>query len=732
MTSTKEDLQRKLLQTFQAESAEHIQKLNQTLLQLERETDGDARAKLLQDAFRTAHSLKGAARAVSLSDIEQLGHAMESVLQQARDTALPLDPNTCDVLYDALDTIQQHLDGQTIPVDPLVTRLTALVDSTPGTAHASLSAAITPITHTQSAAPSIVPSEETIRVTVRKLDDMMAQASELVVSEISAQQRLEDMHAIRDRIARWPKLWHEIKALMPRLTGTNGEKRLVEVLMKQHDFMQALLQDINSLDTTFGRDTLQLSMANTRLQDNIRRVRMVPFQTILPGFERAVRDAARSENKPISFEVYGGEVELDKRILEMLKDPLLHLLRNAVIHGIESSDTRAAAGKPPVGQVSISVRQRGNEIHIEVCDDGHGFDVEALRQASARNGSSPARSEADSDEIVTLAFQAGISTAQQITSMAGRGVGLDVVRQSIEELQGRIKVENNPGQSAAIQLIVPVSLAISRGLIIQVGKNRYVLPLLSVEKIEHLTETFTIEERLVLLTNGSPIQLVSLVDLLELPANQANNDETQNLLAVIIAVADQHLALLVNDVLAEQELAVKPLASPLKRVRNVAGTALLGSGEPVVVLNPADLIKSARGSRVPSPILPEPVVVTGPLARILVVDDSITTRTLEKNILEAAGYEILTAIDGTEALTLLEQQTVALIVSDVQMPHMDGIELTRRLRANERLKTLPLILVTSLESREDRERGMLAGADAYIVKRGFDQADLLATIERLL
>jgi two-component system chemotaxis sensor kinase CheA len=462
---------------------------------------------------------------------------------------------------------------------------------------------------------------------------------------------------------------------------------------------------------------------------------MVPFQTLVLVLERAVRDVAHSEAKQVNFRIDGSEVELDKQVLETLKDPLLHLLRNAVDHGIETPAVREAAGKPPGGTVILTVQQRGSEVHIKITDDGQGFDQQSLLEAyRQRNGNNLPENLAD-DDIMGLAFLPGVTTTHQVTTISGRGMGLDVVRQRIESIQGRIAVESSPGQGATVRLVVPTSLAMTRGLLVQVGKEGYVIPLLSVEKIVEPDASFVVSGKWMLKVDDAAVPLVSLSQVLERPA-APKKEKASNPIAVVIGVSDQRLALLVDDIVTEQELAVKPLGKPLQRVRNVTGAALLGSGEPVVVLNPADLVKSARGVTAAeiAPVVDkhtEEAVEVAPHS-ILVVDDSITTRTLEKNILTAAGFLVTTATDGTEALKRLEEKSIDLVVADVQMPHMDGITLTQELRRSADYQTLPIILVTSLESPEDREKGMVAGADAYIIKRGFDQAELLATIARLL
>jgi two-component system chemotaxis sensor kinase CheA len=390
-------------------------------------------------------------------------------------------------------------------------------------------------------------------------------------------------------------------------------------------------------------------------------------------------------------------------------------------------------GKSPEGQVRVQLQQRGNEVHILVSDDGNGFDLKALRDAYARRTGIVADEDASDDEVMGLAFLPGVTTAAEVTSISGRGVGLDVVRQSLGSIQGRVSVESVPGQGTVFHLVAPTSLAMMRGLLVRVGGERYALPLLSIEKIIEADSVFAVAGRQMINVDGKSLPLVSLANVLQRPVN--GKEQSPDPLAVVLNVADQRLALLVDDVLTEQELAVKSLGRPLQNVPNVAGAALLGNGEPLVILNPAELMRSAAKAHPLDARLipPQEMGEEAGKIHILVVDDSITTRTLEKNILEAAGYLVITATDGNEALKrLAEFETIQLVVADVEMPQMNGITLVETLRASQDYSNMPIILVTSLESREDRERGMVAGADAYIVKRGFDQAELLDTIHRLL
>lgn len=723
MPDIPDDLMRDLLKTFRIEASEHLQTLNQALLKIERVEGKDTRRDLLQNAFRAAHSLKGAARSVGLQDIEQISHHLESVLDSARSTNTAPEPAVCDVLYQMLDGVQHLLDGQAVDVTGLYAKLSAVIGDMPDT----VSAPSQPDT-VSTANDALTPKgqDETIRIAISKIDELMAQTGELLVSKINAEQRVTDMQAIRQELARWPRLWRELAPLLNHLNGDAG-LRLRGLLSQHHEYLQNLTRRFDTFEQALTGDALHLSMVTNDLQDDMRRVRMLPFQTIILSLQRAVYDAARTEGKQVDFHIDGHTVELDKKVLEALKDPLLHLLRNAVAHGIETPDERQTANKPIMGRIQLSVRQRGSEVSLTVRDDGRGFDVEALRQAAQARGGQVI----DSDDMIALAFQAGVTTAQEVTAIAGRGVGLDVVRQCIEDIHGRLSVHNQPGAGVTIELTVPASVTMMRGLVIRTGDEQFVLPLLSIERIIELDDVFTMSGKQMIRVEDDALPLVSLASILERPISETNKTP----MVVILSVAEQRLAVLVDDVLSDLELAVKPFGEPLRRVRNVLGSALMGTGQPVVVLNPGDLIRSSRHSHLPQQIFetvttPDEITERG---HILVVDDSITTRTLEKNILEAAGYRVTIAIDGQAALQKLKaNDDIDLIVTDVQMPNMDGIALARHIRESAEYNHLPVILVTSLESPEDRENGMQAGADAYIVKRGFNQSVLLSTIQQFL
>lgn len=766
MTDRDEQLLPELLQMFQVEAVEHIQTLNRTLLNLERQPEDATRDALVREAFRAAHSLKGAARVVNLTSVEKMAHAIEDVLKTARDTGSSLEPNTCDTLYTMLDTIQMAIEGKDVEFDKLIVQLVGgaasqnaapVEPAVPAASEVSSAAPVEPsvkveatqvvetavkaepvkvsaksevsVTSTQSMV-AISENDETIRVSIGKLDALLAQASELLIARISAEQRQSDTQSIRLQANSVTRLWRDIRSHAARNNYDDDEaQRFNEMLTFFDQHLRTLSREINGLDTSVNRDAIRLGMLSNRLQTDMRRIRMIPFQTLDGLFQRAVRDAAHAEKKQVELTIIGGETELDKKVLEALKDPFLHLLRNAVSHGIETPEMRSKTQKPPIGQITIKVVQRGSEAHITVSDDGKGFNLERLRR-SAEEHYKGTNVEITAEDVINMAFLPGVSTASETSAISGRGVGLDVVRQQIERLSGHVQVDNHPGKGVSFLLSMPLSLAMTRVLLVRVGTEKYALPLSSVEKIITIQTSFDVEGQTMVTVNKRSLPLVGLHHLLGLDAAVSNEP-----FAVIVGAADQRIALLVDDILTEQELAVKPLGWPIVRVNLLSGAAVLGGGDPVAVLNIAELVKLARNSRMKvtaSSFAPSDKVEEIAAPRLLVVDDSITTRTLEKNILEAAGYDVVTAIDGLQAIEQLKARPAMLVIADIEMPNMDGISLTRYLRESTEFGDLPVILVTSLESQADRERGLKAGANAYIVKRGFNQAELLSTIEQFL
>lgn len=753
-------LMKELVQMFAVEAADHLKTLNKTLLALEKQPEANQRQELLNGAFRAAHSLKGSARAVELTDIERIAHEAETVLSAARAGTLDFTPDAVDVLLQAADLIQHLVDGQSLSaeqIQDMVQRLKTIGEkkAEPPVAAPPVEVAAKPLTEpiktpekTEPKKPPVKPSslstgatEETIRVSVEKLDDLMAQAGELIVSKISADERHRELRDLRSLMGRWEKVWTETTDLQRRLDRLSREEdhtewsEMIQFLTLSQRYFAESVERIRALDKAMNADNMRLTLVSGAIQEEIRRVRMLPFETHVSMMQRVVRDVARQCNKNAQLVIHGADVELDKKVLELLKDPLVHLLRNSVDHGIELPEERAARGKSEVGTVTVAVSQRGGNVHITVADDGKGIDPGGIRRSAVKKGlMSEAETENLSDEEAQLLiFNAGFSTKEEVTAFSGRGVGMDVVKSQIEELQGRINLRSTPGRGSEFHLILPISLATIRGLIIRIGLDRYAVPLHSVEKIITILppKIYKVEGNLMFDYDDEPMMVLHMADVLERPRDELRHDR---LPALVVAGGERRMAFLVDDFISEQEMVVKPLGKQLHRVRNVAGATLLGTGQPIVILNITDMIKSAMGGRISR----KPIVIERkpeeekeiPPPRILVVDDSITTRTLERNILMGAGYQVMTANDGVEALALLETEPFDLVVTDIEMPRINGFDLVEWIRQSQVYGQIPVILVTSLESKEHRERGLKVGADAYIVKSGFEQAHLLEVINQ--
>jgi two-component system chemotaxis sensor kinase CheA len=470
----------------------------------------------------------------------------------------------------------------------------------------------------------------------------------------------------------------------------------------------------------------------------MKKVLMFPFSTLLEAFPRIVRDLSRDYGKEAEIVVHGGEIEIDRRILEEMKSPFVHMVRNCIDHGIEKPEERKLKNKPRQGTISVTISPRDDKVEVLVADDGAGILLDRVRSAVLKLGMVPReKAEQLTDrELLPYIFHSGVSTSPIITEISGRGLGLAIVREKVEKFGGTISLETAPDAGTGIRIVIPLTVATFRGILVRVGGQVFVVPTMHVERAVRLRreEIKTVENRETMHFNGHAVSLARLAHILELLPGKKAAEAADLLPAVVLNAGGTTIAFLVDEVLGEQEVLLKGLGRQLSRVRNVAGATVLGSGGLAPVLNVPDLLKSAVKFSAASSLM-EAAAGTGEAVAgkrsVMVVEDSITTRTLLRNILEAVGYDVVTAVDGLDALTKLKAAEFDIVVSDVDMPRMNGFDLTARIRADRKLGELPVVLVTALESREDRERGIDAGANAYIVKSGFDQGNLLEVIKRL-
>ena len=758
-----EQIRQQLISSFKAEQREHTRNITQGLLTLEKNPAADVRSEILAELFRAAHSLKGAARAVGMTVIESLGHGLEGLLLAAKESQLDFSPALFDLLHQAIDAVELMLvqldKNENSPTPLSVLNLIArleqaladpqvLVDGQQVGQHvvADSSSQTTGVSSSSPELSGHTPvSDGTIRVSVSKLDELMAQLNELLTVKARLEQRLTETEAVYEQVDAWQKAWGQVGGSYNRLMyqedmgQTADVVNLVAYVSQSKARLRAVSEQVYELSQQLTTDRMQLDLALKEMETGIRQVRMLPLSTITVALHRMVRDLARQQEKQVELTIVGDDIELDKQILEQVKDPIIHLLRNSLDHGIESAVEREAAGKAALGRIVLTASQRGSHVVLAVADDGRGLDQDmVVKTAVYKHIISQQQADTLTDtEKTDLIFRSGLTTSSTVTDISGRGVGLDVVRQNIESLHGSLRVDSTPGQGTTFTLLLPLTLASSRGLLLQAGGQQFALPLLAIERVLYIpvANCVEIEGGQAVSYNGRLVTLTWLSDLLNLPTNENGRmlAPDQFITVVIIITAEKQLGLIIDHIDSEQEIVIKKLAPPLIKIAGIAGATILGTGQAVLVLHPADLFKLA--TQTPSQNRPLPLPEQSPTSlqkTIMVVDDSITTRTLEKNILEAAGYHVVTAINGEEALTLLPQVQPDLIVSDINMPHLDGIEMTARLKQDTLYQDIPVILVSSLDSPADKARGITAGAEAYIVKSRFDQGTLLETIEQFI
>jgi two-component system chemotaxis sensor kinase CheA len=594
-------------------------------------------------------------------------------------------------------------------------------------------------------------SADTVRISAAKLDKLLLQAEELLSAKLIAHHRTAEAHGVyeqlRARQKRWTKIQSDLRALQ-QLSAKNGTgnghpgrrteiRNVLEFLEQERAFHRALENALATLTKSMSQDARGLARTTDSLLDETKKLRMLPFSSLLEVIPRFIRNLSREQNKEVDLVVRGAEIETDRRILEEMKDPLIHLLRNCIDHGIESPEERVGKNKPRRGTITLAITQtESNRVEITVSDDGSGIDpAQVLAAARKRGLPIEEGAAANASEPLSLIFESGVSTSPIITDISGRGLGLAIARERVEKLGGTIAVETQPGQGTTFRILLPLSVATFRGVLVRTGDHLFVLPLADVERVLQVkrADIQTVENRETVPINGQTIALVRLADLLGLPNGPGSTDSGEKLSVAVVRAAGKRLGLWVDEVVGEKEVLVKGLGPQLQRVRNISGATILGTGQVTPILNTSDLMKSAMTVTV----RPASSVSLGQEEErrqkaILVVEDSITARTLLKSILEAAGYAVETAVDGVDAFTLLRTADFDLVVSDVDMPRMNGLDLTAKIRGDKKLSELPVVLVTALESREDRERGIDVGADAYIVKSSFEQSNLLEVIRQLL
>jgi two-component system chemotaxis sensor kinase CheA len=569
---------------------------------------------------------------------------------------------------------------------------------------------------------------------MRNFDGLLRSAGGLLAERQRQNQVTAQLNRIAHQIAGMEK---EAAHIRRSSAGTlrRGPHRISAFLDSMESKTRALARETSGVRRMHQRSTWAMARLGRQLQSDVWQARMVPADSLLEGFRKMMRDLARDESKEIDFRVTNTGVHADRRVLEALKDPLMHLLRNAVSHGIEAPRERVAKGKSPAGLVALRIGTERQRLTITIEDDGRGVDFGRVAEVAVRQG---ILTEADASrysprELGRILFRAGFSTSRAVTDLSGRGMGLSVVDEAVRRLQGDLDIEARQNSGTVLHLSVPLSIATHRLLLAGCGGQNFAVPVQGVERICRLKvqRIDTVEGKPVLILDGEPVPLFSLQHLLGLDRSAASI-EPGVLKVMVLRSGNRRAAVAVDAFLWESEVVIQDLGPAAARDGKISGGVVLEDGGIAFVLNLKELLDTRAHPESPSGFLPaEPVREAAPHS-ILVVDDSLTTRTLEKSILEANGYRVQVAVDGLEALTRLRTEQPDLVITDIQMPRLDGFGLLEAMKNDSNLHRIPVIVVTSLDRREDQKRGLELGADAYIVKRKFDQQELLAAIRQIL
>ncbi|MEY6433197.1 response regulator [Thioalkalicoccus limnaeus] len=741
---------KKFIGRFVGEARDHLSRLEAGLADLI-ET-GRLPPEQLDALFRSAHTIKGSARMLKLTGLAETANRVEDVLGAVRDGRIPTTSELGQRLMRAVDHLSRVVDrieateGNDQPCDASVNEdlLAAstgatepgpkqiAVDAHPGTTTASTTEAAADGDGDgdggeATSGPATLRASDQVRVRVAKLDELINLLGEVISSQTRLRHRLLEARALEARL----------RPLLTPLDRTGPGPAANAAL---HQFVLSLRELVQEQERLVGE-----------LNQRALTMRMLPLSTVLDPSARVARELARSLGREIHCEVRGGEIEIDRYIIDRLGDALVHLLRNAIDHGIEPPDERVAAGKPPIGHLRLIARQEGAGVLIEIADDGRGLDRDRIVAKAVQQGLiEPHRSiEISDDQLADLLCLPGFTTSPIITELSGRGVGLDAVKRAIhDELQGAMAVASRPGRGTKLTLRLPLSLALIRILLLRAGDQLFGLPAQHIVELILIdkAETIQVADRPAVVLRNEIVPLVALSDLLgdagasaPISPDRATASRTRSLV-VVLGLRQAKLGLVVDQIVDERDMIVKPLPDHLRDFGPVgglvSGMVVTGDNDLVAVLQAPALLEIARQTRHQAVArrASRQGEARPPAAgqRILVVDDSLNTREIEKEILEAYGYRVTLAEDGLEGWQKALGGQFDAILTDVEMPGLDGFTLTAKLRENERYRATPIVIITSRQKEEDKQRGIQVGADAYIVKGAFDQSSLVETLRNLL
>ncbi|MFC1616749.1 response regulator [Candidatus Margulisiibacteriota bacterium] len=740
--------QSELISIFKAETEDYLVRLENGFVNLEKDPNNQ---EILTQLNREAHTIKGSARVYGYNDIQAIAHDMESVLEKVGKKKIKLTAKAMDQLFGGIDKIRKLL-GKLLtgpsarPLSEAEGPLGHRVSSPSGAEGSKVEGLLV---HREEAViinevetrenqhliskRNVDLSKQFIKVPLNRINKLINLVGEIVINKMKSSQKINQSKRLtslsKQALKKFLDMGDYIKTNIDdselRKQFTEGLKYIIEI----KDNFQVLN---NSITT----EVFQLDQVINELQNEVKEIRMLPCSTIFDTFPRMIRDIATQKNKEVKLDIVGAETEIDNKVLEVIKTPMMHLLRNCVDHGIELPDKRVKVNKPKTGTIKLNAYHKAGNVVIEIEDDGRGLDLEEIKKTMVEKRFAT-KSEVKlmkESEVLNMIFMPGFSTTSEVTDISGRGVGLDIVKKEIDGLKGQIIVDSKKNKGSKFSLVLPLTIAIIQALLVKTQKMLFAVPMSSIEesiKIQD-AEIDTLEGKMNIQVRNNTVPIVRLDEILELPIMEESIEETAEHHVVIINSMNKRIGFIVDQIIGEEEIFIKNLGNHLGKIKNISGATILGTGKVVLILDVIDLIEQSsknheiftRAKGIEDIVIKE--------NKILIVEDALSTRELEKSILEAHGYGVVTALDGLDALNKLSKEKFDLIIADINMARMDGFQFCELLKKNSGYKDIPVIIITTRDSEADKRRGMEVGASAYIVKGAFNQDVLLNTIERFI
>lgn len=743
--NSEEAFYKELLNDFRNEASEHYETIVKGLLDLESKEEDYVRQQVIETIYRSTHSLKGAARAVNLPDIERLCFSLETMFGHLKRGEISLTPQLLDTLHKSanmLDSLIKRLiegreSNENNNLNQTIKNLEYIIKISLEASKKRWAKAKESFPEELNTKSGEISEIEDREKNSDKISPQSVKPDEELTSTRKIQEERADQSSVRISTEHLNRILSESEDFITIKTTLDFyRKGLEELYMKyRDDSIYNMLKDLISFQTVSSR------MIDA-LVSNIKYSLLSNFGTLFKLLPKMVRDISKEREKDISILFSGEETEIDRRILDEFKDPLLHIIRNCIDHGIEKPEIRQQLGKKPKGNILVKVEKLiERKVRISITDDGSGIDESKILESAIKNGAitPDAGSSLTKGEILSLILKSGISSRKFVTDISGRGLGMTIVAEKVSRLGGEITIESTEGKGTTFTVTLPQTISTFRGVLVECEGMHLIIPSGFVEKAIQvpISSIQSIGDKNVIkLLDGESVGVVKLSQVLGIPAKESSSSKGDSIKLMILSHNPTKLAFVVNAVYGEHEGIVKDLGPQLKYVRNIAGVTLIENSKLVPVINVTELIQSAveRSASKSSKGVNETSKKgkADGAKRVLVVEDSITIRSMLRSFLEGAGFIATTAIDGIDGLNKLENDKFDVVVSDIEMPRMNGFELTKKIRSNSALSDTPVILVTALESGDDMKKGMEAGADAYIVKSSFEQSNLLETIKRFI